>query len=316
MFSAFFDHDPFHHMAAMPPALPYEKYFSPPPPRRQRQHGHHHNHNHNHHRHAFHPDASPPSYFSSSPSPSPDQDQDHDHDPYFHSDSDTSLRIPAAPLPHRYTSSSSNNNNNNNNNNSKKKNGPSHSNGTSGTGSMTMLGATPGFRRTTLKLARRTFEKINAMHPSSFSSSSSSSSAAVLILPDLLTPLLVTVWNPTSTTAAGAAYTLRATVAGDMRFCDVVRQIVGDEQQQQQGGEVVRAYVKVRGEWQEPEACCRVSEFVEQVGSSRYVGEVQVKIEVGGGSRVGGIGDGAVSGGRRGFAAWERETGRAWEIRE
>ena len=91
-----------------------------------------------------------------------------------------------------------------------------------------------------------------------------------------------------------------------MRFHDVVRQLV-----QAVPGSEVRAYVRLRGEWQEPASGCRMSEVVEKGG--RYLvndrGEVQVRIDV----------EGIIGGhvrGKRGFKAWGRETGRAWEIRE
>lgn len=120
-----------------------------------------------------------------------------------------------------------------------------------------------------------------------------------------MTPLHVRISTPSAT------HTLHATVAGDMRFHDVVRQLVPPVHFPH-----VRACVRLRGEWQEPGSSWRMTKVVEQGG--RYVvnerGEVEVRIEVVGG------GEGAMGGGhagvRRGFRAWGRETGRAWEIRQ
>lgn len=99
-----------------------------------------------------------------------------------------------------------------------------------------------------------------------------------------------------------------------MRFRDVVSQLV----QQGQYADV-RASVRLRGEWQEPGSNVRISEVVRQYATNER-GEVEVRIEVGrggegGGGREGRRGGGYV-GGTRGFRAWERETGQAWEIRD
>jgi hypothetical protein len=87
-----------------------------------------------------------------------------------------------------------------------------------------------------------------------------------------------------------------------MRFRDVVKQLVPSVYT----GEV-RAYVKIRGAWQEP-GLFLVSQIMEQ---GRFVlgerGVLGVKIEIG--RRAGG------EGGIRGVKAWERERGRTWEIR-
>jgi len=97
-------------------------------------------------------------------------------------------------------------------------------------------------------------------------------------------------------------------VAGNIRFHDVVSQLVGPTMQRR--GEV-RAFVRMRGDWVEPRAA-RVSEVVEQ---GRWGvderGEVEVKIEIGGGG--GSVDKGGRE--RKGVKAWEREMGRAWEIR-
>ena len=75
-------------------------------------------------------------------------------------------------------------------------------------------------------------------------------------------------------------------VVGDMRFRDVVKQLVPEEGWNVSGG--VKAYVKMRGAWQEP-GCVLVSQIVEL---GRFVlnerGEVEVKIDIGGGGRGGG----------------------------
>ena len=86
-----------------------------------------------------------------------------------------------------------------------------------------------------------------------------------------------------------------------MLFRDAVKQLVPERYH----GEV-RAYVKMRGEWQEPGRFL-VSKIMEQ---GRFVsnerGELEVKIEIGG------------RGGGRGAKVWEkeRERGRTWEIRD
>lgn len=80
-----------------------------------------------------------------------------------------------------------------------------------------------------------------------------------------------------------------------MRFRDVVKQIVPESGWS--GG--VRAYVKMRGAWQEP-GCVLVSQIVEL---GRFVlnerGEVEVKIEIGGGGRRSGGREGVVRSGIR-----------------
>ncbi|KAG9195980.1 hypothetical protein G6011_01101 [Alternaria panax] len=125
----------------------------------------------------------------------------------------------------------------------------------------------------------------------------------ILILPPALTRLRVQMKSP-----AHANETLHATVAGDMQFRDVVRQLVPERYH----GEV-RAYVKMRGAWQEPGRFL-VSQITEQ---GRFVlnerGELEVKIEIG---RRRGGGGGGFEGGVRGVKAWERERGRTWEIRD
>jgi hypothetical protein len=89
-----------------------------------------------------------------------------------------------------------------------------------------------------------------------------------------------------------------------MQFRDVVKQLVPEMHH----GEV-RAYVKMRGAWQEP-GLFRLSQIMEQ---GRFVlnerEELNVKIEIG--WRGGGGGE---EGGMRGVKAWERER-RTWEIR-
>jgi hypothetical protein len=121
--------------------------------------------------------------------------------------------------------------------------------------------------------------------------------SSILILPPNVTHMRIRLNTPTSSS------TLHATVAGDMSFRDVVRQLVPNSHHH---GEV-RAQVKLRGTWVEPGARVRVSELVEQ---GRFVmnegGEVEVRIEIVG---IGGNGEG------RRVKGWERETGRAWEIR-
>ena len=125
----------------------------------------------------------------------------------------------------------------------------------------------------------------------------------ILILPPSLTRLRVQMKSP-----ACASEILHATVAGDMLFRDAVKQLVPERYH----GEV-RAYVKMRGEWQEPGRFL-VSQIMEQ---GRFVsnerGELEVKIEIGG--RGGG---GKMRGGGRGAKVWEkeRERGRTWEIRD
>jgi hypothetical protein len=135
----------------------------------------------------------------------------------------------------------------------------------------------------------------------------------ILILPPTLTRMRVQMRRNHATEV------LRATVAGDMRFRDVVKQLVPAGCT----GEV-RAYVKMRGAWQEP-GLFLLSQIVEQ---GRFVlnerGEVDVKIEFGrrgGGGRGGGDGGsngGFGQGGRSGIEWWERESerGRKWAVRD
>lgn len=153
---------------------------------------------------------------------------------------------------------------------------------------------TSEFRPVPVRLARETAEKLDR--------------DTVLILPPMLTRLRVHI-RYSYGGGGGATDPLHVAVAGDMRFRDVIRQLVGGRMQGQ--GEV-RVFVRMRGTWVEPGAV-RVSEVVEQ---GRWVvderGEVEVKIEVGGG---GGGGVEKEGRGKRGVKAWEREMGRAWEVR-
>ncbi|KAF1947090.1 hypothetical protein EJ02DRAFT_462030 [Clathrospora elynae] len=155
---------------------------------------------------------------------------------------------------------------------------------------------------------RSSFKRTHIELPSPTADLLSHTRTAILILPPTLTHLLVQIRSSHHGTE-----TVRAAVAGDMRFRDVVKQMVPANYT----GEV-RAYVKLRGVWQEPGGV-RVSELVEQ---GRYeIGEMEVKIEVGGregrGGGVGGVSMGMGHGGgmKRGVKAWEREMGRTWEIR-
>jgi hypothetical protein len=121
----------------------------------------------------------------------------------------------------------------------------------------------------------------------------------ILVLPPTLTRICVRIKSLHSNE------TLHAAVAGDMRFRDVVKQLVPEMYH----GEV-RAYVKMRGAWQEP-GLIRLSQIMEQ---GRFVlnesEELDVKIEIG--CRGGGGGGGEKR--LRGVKAWEREM-RTWEIR-
>ncbi|CAA9958077.1 hypothetical protein PTMSG1_01650 [Pyrenophora teres f. maculata] len=152
------------------------------------------------------------------------------------------------------------------------------------------------FRRTSIRLPRKAGEKLDR--------------DTILILPPTLTRLRVHMRSPPYSGGGGSTTNaLHVLVAGDMRFRDVVRQLIGARMRGQ--GEV-RAFVRMRGAWVEPGAV-RVSEVVEQ---GRWVvderGEVVIKIEVGVGS---GVEKEGRERGRSGMKAWERETGRAWEIR-
>ena len=98
----------------------------------------------------------------------------------------------------------------------------------------------------------------------------------ILLLPPLLTRLRVQMRRSHGTE------TLRVNVAGDMPFRDVVEQLLSESEL----NAGVQAYVKMRGAWLEP-GCVLVSHIMEQ---GRFVlnerGEVDVKIEIGGGGRV------------------------------
>ena len=100
----------------------------------------------------------------------------------------------------------------------------------------------------------------------------------ILILPPLLTRLRVQMRS------RDGNETLRVNVAGDMPFRDVVTQLVPEAEWSVSGR--VKAWVKMRGAWLEP-GCALVSRIMEQ---GRFVlnerGEVDVKIEIGGGGRV------------------------------
>ncbi|RMZ73209.1 hypothetical protein GMOD_00009018 [Pyrenophora seminiperda CCB06] len=157
------------------------------------------------------------------------------------------------------------------------------------------------FRRTTVRLPRRMAEKMER--------------EAVLVLPPTLTRLRVHIRSSSYGGGGGGTMDpLHVAVAGDMRFRDVVKQLVGARGGQGQGHMEVRAFVRMRGSWVEPGAA-RVSEVVEQ---GRWVvderGEVEVKIEVSGGASGGG-GVEREGRGKRAVKAWEREVGRSWEIR-
>jgi len=119
---------------------------------------------------------------------------------------------------------------------------------------------------------------------------------AVLILPPTLTRLRVHI---RSAYAGGTADALHVAVAGNVRFNDVVSQLVAPRMQRR--GEV-RVFVRMRGVWVEPGAA-RISEVMEQ---GRWA---EVKIEIG---SSGGV---EKEGLERGVKAWEREIDRAWEIR-
>ncbi|KAF1839067.1 hypothetical protein BDW02DRAFT_594134 [Decorospora gaudefroyi] len=102
--------------------------------------------------------------------------------------------------------------------------------------------------------------------------------------------------------------TLRVVVASDTLFSDVLKQVLPSSRVQYGMRVRVRGYVWVRGGWLELRGGVRVGELV---GRGRCGGleAVEVRVEVEG--RAGGGGGGE----RRGMKAWERETGRAWEIR-
>lgn len=142
----------------------------------------------------------------------------------------------------------------------------------------------PDFKRTSIKLTRKSAEKLER--------------DTILILPPTLTRLRVHM----RTLYSGTAETLHVTVAGDVHFSDVVRQLVPSTQLP--AG--TRGYVRMRGSWQEPGAV-RVSDLVGQGrGVMNEWGEMDVKIELGGAEK---------EGRKRGVKAWEKETGRVWEIR-
>ncbi|KAH7340021.1 hypothetical protein BKA66DRAFT_577269 [Pyrenochaeta sp. MPI-SDFR-AT-0127] len=134
----------------------------------------------------------------------------------------------------------------------------------------------------------------------------------VLILPPGLTHLKVRMQMQHE------GQVIRVAVAGDMRFRDIVKQLLPAHYQ----GEV-RACVKLMGEWQEPGPSAKVSDLAEQgrfgVNEGR---DMEVKIEMGSALRksramdlVVGMGmgmdiDAGTSGSRkRGMKMWERETG-------
>ena len=98
----------------------------------------------------------------------------------------------------------------------------------------------------------------------------------ILIFSPLLTRLRVQMRSRDGTE------TLRVNVAGDMPFRDVVKQLLPESN----WNDGTMVYVKMRGAWLEP-GCARVSQIMEQ---GRFVlnerGEVEVKIEIGGGGRV------------------------------
>ncbi|EDU40451.1 hypothetical protein TUN199_10514 [Pyrenophora tritici-repentis] len=146
------------------------------------------------------------------------------------------------------------------------------------------------FRRTSIRLPRKAAEKLER--------------DTILILPSTLTRLRVYIRSPYSGGGSGTTDALHVVVAGDMRFRDVLRQLIGTRAR---GQAETRAFVRIKGAWVEP-GVARVSEVVEQ---GRWVvderGEVEVKIEVGGVEKEG------RESGKRGIKAWERETGRAWE---
>lgn len=136
----------------------------------------------------------------------------------------------------------------------------------------------------------------------------SPSSPTVLILPKTLTlthlRIHLTTPSPCPTPSPSTATTLHATVASEMRLRDVIRQLLGPGVRLQ--GADVRAYVRLRGEWQEPGGRVRVCEVVDKVGRR---GEVDVWVDVRGGRserKKGGSGDGRVMG-------WETERGSVWE---
>lgn len=132
----------------------------------------------------------------------------------------------------------------------------------------------------------------------------------VLILPQAPTRLRVQM----QTQRGGGR--VKVAVAGDMRFRDVVKQLLPAHY----SGEV-RACVKLRGEWQEPGPSMKVSDLVEQ---RRFgldeAGEIEVKIDLRGGRRKGmGVGMGMdmdvgmVGGERREMRGWERAMGAGRE---
>jgi hypothetical protein len=119
----------------------------------------------------------------------------------------------------------------------------------------------------------------------------------ILILPCSLTRMKVQIRS-----CHNGSETVRAAVVPDMRFSDVVRQFVPGSKRL----EDVRAFVKLRGQWEEPGSGVRVSELVEQ---GRFVvnerGEVEVKIEIGGGGATRGVVAARAQG-------WKREEWELW----
>jgi hypothetical protein len=278
MFGPLFDVDPFHHVP-IPPAFLHANCIVPTPsgiplpthvPRSQRHTLHVPPHHHHHQRQHRLPHRNS---FYLDPSPT-SSDHDLTDDMYHQSESESSLGH--APTKYMHVRHKEGNNTTDSNSNS-------HNNNN----------LISPFHRTTFKLPHQTFANLPATHTSS----------SVFILPSTLTPLHVRISTPSST------HTLRATVAGDMRFRDVVKQLVQPGQYAE-----VRACVRLHGEWMEPGSGYRINELMEQGGrhAMNERGEIELKIEVGGrgGGRSGYVG------GTRGFRAWERETGRAWEIRE
>jgi hypothetical protein len=100
-------------------------------------------------------------------------------------------------------------------------------------------------------------------------------SSEILILPSSLTRLKLQLRDTNNTYIR----TLRATIAGDMRLRDVIKQVLPSEYL----GDV-KSYVRTKGEWVEPGSSTKISDVVEL---GRFVvnerGEVEVKIVVGGG---------------------------------
>ncbi|EUC38097.1 hypothetical protein COCCADRAFT_22444 [Bipolaris zeicola 26-R-13] len=279
MFDHLFDPDAFHRHP-IPPAFSRTNYIVSGASRVQLPsfipRDHRHAHPMTPHQHQHHHHPRPARRYSVYADPSPtSSDFDQTEDTYLQSESDSSL----THVKHSPPRNANANNNANNSSSSSNVLSPLH--------------------RTSFKLPHTTFANLPSTHTSS----------SILILPPTLTPLHIRIDTPSST------HQLRATVAGDMRFRDVVSQLV----QQGQYADV-RASVRLRGEWQEPGSSVRISEVVRQYAVNER-GEVEVRIEVGRGGggeggREGRRGGGGYVGGIRGFRAWERETGRAWEIRD